>query len=67
MRKAIAAIEKQADVAETLATLQAELLEGGFASVDYAELREAESLTRWPNWASARPGCWLQRGSARRG
>jgi pantoate--beta-alanine ligase len=45
MRKAIAAIEKQADVAETLATLQAELLEGGFISVDYAELREAESLT----------------------
>jgi pantoate--beta-alanine ligase len=45
MRKAIAAIETQADVAETLATLQAELLEGGFASVDYAELREADSLT----------------------
>lgn len=45
MRKAIAAIEKQADVAETLATLQADLLAGGFTSVDYAELREAESLT----------------------
>ncbi len=45
MRKAIAAIEQQADVAETLATLHADLLAGGFASVDYAELREAESLT----------------------
>lgn len=45
MRKAIAAIEQQADVAETLAALHADLLAGGFASVDYAELREAESLT----------------------
>ncbi|WP_068093157.1 pantoate--beta-alanine ligase [Novosphingobium rosa] len=45
MRKAIAAIEKHADVAETLAALQAEVLEGGFLSVDYAELRDADSLT----------------------
>lgn len=45
MRKAIAAIEQQADVAETLAALQAEVLAGGFTSIDYAELREAESLT----------------------
>ncbi|WP_206238008.1 pantoate--beta-alanine ligase [Novosphingobium terrae] len=45
MRKAIAAIEKKADVAETLAALEAEVLEGGFTSVDYAELRDAENLT----------------------
>ena len=45
MRSAIAAIEGGAPVAPALADLQAALLAGGFASVDYAELREADSLT----------------------
>jgi pantoate--beta-alanine ligase len=45
MRKAIAAIESGAPVAPALEQLQAEVLAGGFASLDYAELREADSLT----------------------
>ncbi|GAB7551763.1 pantoate--beta-alanine ligase [Novosphingobium sp. 11B] len=45
MRRAIAAIEAGADVPETLATLQAEIVAGGFRSVDYAELRDADDLT----------------------
>jgi len=45
MRSAIAAIEGGAPVAPTLAALQQALLAAGFASVDYAELREADSLT----------------------
>jgi len=44
MREAVSRIEAGADVAETLAALEQALLNGGFASVDYAELREAESL-----------------------
>lgn len=44
-RRAIAAIEAGADVPETLATLQAEIVAGGFRSVDYAELRDADDLT----------------------
>jgi pantoate--beta-alanine ligase len=44
MRAAIAAIEGGADVAETLAAMQA-IIAGGFISVDYAELRDADSLT----------------------
>ncbi|TWH86292.1 pantoate--beta-alanine ligase [Novosphingobium taihuense] len=44
MRRAIAAIEGGADVAESLATLKADILATGFASVDYADLRDAASL-----------------------
>lgn len=44
MRAAIAAMESGAPVAPALAQLQASLLAGGFSSVDYAELRDAESL-----------------------
>lgn len=44
MRDAIARIEAGEDVGAALAALSAELLAGGFASVDYAELRDAESL-----------------------
>ncbi|MFT4053685.1 MAG: pantoate--beta-alanine ligase [Novosphingobium sp.] len=45
MRSAIAAIETGADVPETLARLEAEIVAGGFRSVDYAELRDADDLT----------------------
>jgi pantoate--beta-alanine ligase len=44
MRAAIAAIEGGAEVAAALAELQRALVAGGFASVDYAELRDAASL-----------------------
>lgn len=44
MRHAIAAIEAGADVGETLARLNAQILSAGFVSVDYAELREANTL-----------------------
>jgi pantoate--beta-alanine ligase len=44
MRKAIAAIEAGGEVAAALAALRDALLAGGFASVDYAELRDAASL-----------------------
>ncbi|EIZ79720.1 pantoate--beta-alanine ligase [Novosphingobium sp. Rr 2-17] len=44
MRAAIAAIEAGALVPETLTTLEARIVAGGFASVDYAELRDADSL-----------------------
>jgi pantoate--beta-alanine ligase len=44
MHRAIAAIEGGADVAQALATLNAEILAAGFASVDYADLRDAASL-----------------------
>jgi pantoate--beta-alanine ligase len=44
MRAAVTAIERGEDVAAALAELRRRLLSGGFASVDYAELREADSL-----------------------
>lgn len=44
MRKAIAAIEGGAGVPGTLATLRAEILASGFASIDYADLRDAATL-----------------------
>ena len=44
MREAITAIEGGAQAAPAIAALRAELLGGGFASVDYAELRDAASL-----------------------
>jgi pantoate--beta-alanine ligase len=44
MREAIAAIEQGAPVAASLDRLGAALLEAGFASIDYAELRDAETL-----------------------
>ncbi len=44
MRHAIAAIEGGANVASALATLNAAILASGFASVDYADLRDAASL-----------------------
>jgi pantoate--beta-alanine ligase len=44
MRKAIAAIEGGAAVAGALEALRAEIIAGGFASVDYADLRDAATL-----------------------
>ncbi|MEE4452324.1 pantoate--beta-alanine ligase [Novosphingobium resinovorum] len=44
MRKAIAAIEGGEPVPATLATLEADILAGGFRAIDYAELREAGGL-----------------------
>jgi pantoate--beta-alanine ligase len=44
MKQAIAAIEDGGDVAEHLGQLQRSLVDAGFASVDYAELRDAETL-----------------------
>ena len=45
MREAIHAIEGGEPVDRALASLRAALLAGGFASVDYAELRDAADLT----------------------
>ncbi|MFM2372448.1 MAG: hypothetical protein RIS85_2170 [Pseudomonadota bacterium] len=44
MRRAIAAIETGADVGAALATLKAEVIDAGFASIDYADLRDAATL-----------------------
>jgi pantoate--beta-alanine ligase len=44
MDAAIAAIAGGAEVAKVLALLKAALIDGGFASVDYAELRDADSI-----------------------
>lgn len=44
MAEAVTAIESGAPASAALATLAAALLAGGFASVDYAELRDADSL-----------------------
>lgn len=44
MKTAIAAIERGEDVPGTLASLQVALLEAGFAAIDYAELRDADTL-----------------------
>ncbi len=44
MKAAIAAIVAGAPISQTTATLHAALLAGGFASVDYAEVRDADSL-----------------------
>ncbi|MCT2399156.1 pantoate--beta-alanine ligase [Novosphingobium mangrovi (ex Huang et al. 2023)] len=45
MKTAIAAIEAGEPVNDALATLEAALLAGGFAAIDYAQLRDAENLT----------------------
>ncbi|RVU04771.1 pantoate--beta-alanine ligase [Novosphingobium umbonatum] len=45
MQAAVAAIRDGADVAASLAALREAVIEGGFSSVDYAELRDADSLT----------------------
>jgi pantoate--beta-alanine ligase len=44
MRKAIAAMERGEPAGPALETLKAALLAAGFASIDYAELRDAETL-----------------------
>ncbi|MFC0685572.1 pantoate--beta-alanine ligase [Novosphingobium clariflavum] len=44
MKAAIAAIESDTRVADALADLEKALLSGGFASLDYAELRDADDL-----------------------
>lgn len=44
MRSAITSVERGGDVAEALAALEAALLGGGFSSVDYATLADADSL-----------------------
>jgi pantoate--beta-alanine ligase len=45
MKAAIAAIESDAPVSDALADLEKALLSGGFAALDYAELRDADDLT----------------------
>ena len=45
MQEAIARIKDRQEVAPTLAMLEDELLGAGFASVDYADLRDANSIT----------------------
>ena len=45
MQSAIAQIEDGRDVATALSALEAALLEAGFASIDYAALADAQSLT----------------------
>ncbi|MDE2560784.1 MAG: pantoate--beta-alanine ligase [Sphingomonadales bacterium] len=44
MKAAIAAIEGGAEVAPTLHALEGALIDAGFSSVDYADLRDAETL-----------------------
>jgi len=44
MHRSIANFERGEPVAATLAALHQAILEGGFSSVDYAELRDAETL-----------------------
>jgi len=44
MREAIIALEAGEEAAATLTGLERKLLDGGFASVDYAELRDPDSL-----------------------
>ncbi len=46
MRTAIAAIEAGDSTSSALAQLKQSLIAGGFASVDYAELRDAQSLEK---------------------
>lgn len=46
LRDAVAAIEDGEEVVPVLAGLEARLVTGGFRSVDYAELRDAETLER---------------------
>ena len=56
MQAAIAAISSGSDIAPTLSELEAGLLAAGFASIDYAEVRDAESLApiTTPSAAAAR-------------
>jgi pantoate--beta-alanine ligase len=54
MRGAIAALEAGADVPATLATLEAQIVAGGFRSVDYAKLCDADDLAELAA-RSARP------------
>ncbi|MBV1918398.1 MAG: pantoate--beta-alanine ligase [Sphingomonadaceae bacterium] len=44
MKAAIGEIEAGKDIAASLGTLEQSLITGGFASVDYAELRDADTL-----------------------
>ena len=44
MHAALAALRGGADIARTLGELKAGLISGGFASIDYAELRNADTL-----------------------
>lgn len=53
MRRAISAIESGGDSSSILADLQSELRAGGFVSVDYAELCDAESLQPLTSLAGA--------------
>lgn len=46
MRNAIGAIAQGQEAARALAMLEQELLGAGFASVDYAQIRDAASLAR---------------------
>jgi len=56
MRAAIEAIETGGDVADALTTLKDDLIGAGFASVDYAELADADTLqaVRGPEGVPAR-------------
>lgn len=44
LRQAITALEAGADVAQTLAKAEAQILAQGFSAIDYLELRDAENL-----------------------
>ncbi len=46
MKAAIAAITQGADIAGELAKLRAQILSAGFSAVDYADLRDAETLEK---------------------
>jgi pantoate--beta-alanine ligase len=52
MQAGVTAIRDGADVAASLAALREAVIEGGFSSVDYAELRDADSLTLLDSLAS---------------
>jgi pantoate--beta-alanine ligase len=64
---AVAAIENGSPAAGELSNLEQSLLEHGFASVDYAELRRAGDLALIAPGEGGEPACWWPRASAKRG
>ncbi|OYW48304.1 MAG: pantoate--beta-alanine ligase [Novosphingobium sp. 28-62-57] len=50
MRRAIAAIEGGAELEQSLDTMKAEILAAGFTSVDYGDLRDADTLETLYEW-----------------
>jgi len=49
MKETVARIESGEEISASLAVLEQDLLENGFAAVDYAELRDADTLTPLEN------------------